>query len=182
MSVVLRDDQFLNMDKEKFDTVMNSKIGALNVIRNTIDIDALDFLFLFSSTSALFFNPGQINYNAAQTYFNRFACEHKNVISYAVPAISDIGVYAELRSRSSSAAMKVMDALACPSRELCESVMHSLGRCMLGGSNHAGYFIQTTQWDIMNEISLANAWSISCLLYTSPSPRDLSTSRMPSSA
>ena len=62
MSVVLRDDQFLNMDKEKFDTVMNSKIGALNVIRNTIDIDALDFLFLFSSTSALFFNPGPVSY------------------------------------------------------------------------------------------------------------------------
>ena len=27
-----------------------------------------------------------------------------------------------------------------------------------------------------------DAWSIICLLYTSPSPRDLSTSRMPSSA
>ena len=27
-----------------------------------------------------------------------------------------------------------------------------------------------------------NGWWISCLLYTSPSPRDLSTSRMPSSA
>ena len=25
-------------------------------------------------------------------------------------------------------------------------------------------------------------WNVSCLLYTSPSPRDLSTSRMPSSA
>ena len=25
-------------------------------------------------------------------------------------------------------------------------------------------------------------WSLTCLLYTSPSPRDLSTSRMPSSA
>ena len=25
-------------------------------------------------------------------------------------------------------------------------------------------------------------WAMSCLLYTSPSPRDLSTSRMPSSA
>ena len=25
-------------------------------------------------------------------------------------------------------------------------------------------------------------WSVGCLLYTSPSPRDLSTSRMPSSA
>ena len=28
----------------------------------------------------------------------------------------------------------------------------------------------------------AQAWKINCLLYTSPSPRDLSTSRMPSSA
>ena len=47
---------------------------------------------------------------------------------------------------------------------MCIRDRHSLGRCMLGGSNHAGYFIQTTQWDIMNEISLANAWSISHLL------------------
>ena len=29
---------------------------------------------------------------------------------------------------------------------------------------------------------LNRAWNSSCLLYTSPSPRDLSTSRMPSSA
>lgn len=165
MSVVLRDDQFLNMDQEKFETVMNSKIGALNVIRQTTNIDTLDFLFLFSSTSALFYNPGQINYNAAQSYFNRFAREHRNVVSYAVPAVSDIGVYAEMRARqTSNAALKVMDALACPSRELCESAMQSIGRCLLGGSNHAGYFIQNTQWDIMNEISYANAWSISHLL------------------
>ena len=27
-----------------------------------------------------------------------------------------------------------------------------------------------------------NTWFVACLLYTSPSPRDLSTSRMPSSA
>ena len=30
--------------------------------------------------------------------------------------------------------------------------------------------------------ALSTDWSIRCLLYTSPSPRDLSTSRMPSSA
>ena len=29
---------------------------------------------------------------------------------------------------------------------------------------------------------LIRGWQLSCLLYTSPSPRDLSTSRMPSSA
>ena len=30
--------------------------------------------------------------------------------------------------------------------------------------------------------TIAHTWDIFCLLYTSPSPRDLSTSRMPSSA
>ena len=31
-------------------------------------------------------------------------------------------------------------------------------------------------------VALASSWSISCLLYTSPSPRDRTRSRMPSSA
>lgn len=164
MSVVLRDDQFMNMDKEKFETVMNSKVGALKVLERTINVNNLDFLFLFSSTAALFFNPGQTNYNAAQAYFNRYAREHKNVVSYAVPAISDIGVYAEMRARSNNAALKIMDALACTSRELCEYIAQALGRCMMGGSNHEGYFIQTMDWEIMQEISPANAWSISHLI------------------
>ena len=36
-----------------------------------------------------------------------------------------------------------------------------------------------TFWDVAHE---TNGGLIACLLYTSPSPRDLSTSRMPSSA
>lgn len=164
MSVVLRDDQFLQMDKEKFDTVVQSKIGALNVVRNLIDISKLDFLFLFSSTAALFYNPGQANYNAAQAYFNRFAMENKNVISYAVPAISDIGVYAQMRSKSNNAALKIMDALACNSRELCTSIAQSIGRLTMGETNHAGYFIQPMDWKVMYEISPANIWSISHLV------------------
>ena len=41
--------------------------------------------------------------------------------------------------------------------------------------------------DVMKNISktlkqVYNAQAVACLLYTSPSPRDLSTSRMPSSA
>ncbi|WFC97961.1 Type I Iterative PKS [Malassezia yamatoensis] len=164
MSVVLRDDQFMRMDKEKFDTVVKSKIGALNVVREILDINSLDFLFLFSSTAALFFNPGQANYNAAQAYFNRFAQENKNVISYAVPAISDIGVYAQMRSKSNNAALKVMDALACNSRELCTSIAQSIGRLIMGGTNHAGYFIQPMDWKVMYEISPSNLWSISHLV------------------
>ncbi|CCU99902.1 hypothetical polyketide synthase [Malassezia sympodialis ATCC 42132] len=164
MSVVLRDDQFMMMDQEKFETVMNSKIGALNVIRQTLNIDEIDFLFLFSSTAALFFNPGQANYNAAQAYFNRFALERRNVISYAVPAISDIGVYAQMRAKSNNAALKVMDALACTSRELCTMIAQAISRLVMGGTNHHGYFIQPMDWEMMHEISPANAWSISHLV------------------
>ena len=48
-------------------------------------------------------------------------------------------------------------------------------------------FIADNQSKKIEEFSLTTAWDIStasdnCLLYTSPSPRDLSTSRMPSSA
>ena len=46
------------------------------------------------------------------------------------------------------------------------------------------FFLDTADVDEIREIA---AWGIldgvtTCLLYTSPSPRDLSTSRMPSSA
>ena len=36
--------------------------------------------------------------------------------------------------------------------------------------------------DLSALVDRINKYSIGCLLYTSPSPRDLSTSRMPSSA
>ena len=35
---------------------------------------------------------------------------------------------------------------------------------------------------VLNGMATAADWMSACLLYTSPSPRDLSTSRMPSSA
>ena len=47
----------------------------------------------------------------------------------------------------------------------------------------AYYKIEEIVFDDLESIQLEDAsMSLSCLLYTSPSPRDLSTSRMPSSA
>ena len=40
----------------------------------------------------------------------------------------------------------------------------------------------TLCWGVLNNKSVAGLMITACLLYTSPSPRDLSTSRMPSSA
>ena len=60
----------------------------------------------------------------------------------------------------------------------------SLSQC--GGDEDFLYeLLRETHKEIKNPISEIDNFSdnsISCLLYTSPSPRDLSTSRMPSSA
>ena len=50
----------------------------------------------------------------------------------------------------------------------------SLESC-LGWSDISSTALEEALWGDLD-------WSFSCLLYTSPSPRDLSTSRMPSSA
>ena len=48
--------------------------------------------------------------------------------------------------------------------------------------NYGGTFASETLTHAINELRDAYAKYKDCLLYTSPSPRDLSTSRMPSSA
>ena len=54
-----------------------------------------------------------------------------------------------------------------------------------GGSHYQKYKIQPSKFVVENELLYPEGCAIKyiiCLLYTSPSPRDLSTSRMPSSA
>ena len=67
---------------------------------------------------------------------------------------------------------------------------------MLGVYNHmttalllTGFFAFATKWAVLNVAGLGQLlygtplkWVIICLLYTSPSPRDRTRSRMPSSA
>ncbi|KND03834.1 thioester reductase domain-containing protein [Spizellomyces punctatus DAOM BR117] len=164
MSVVLADDLFVNMTPEKFETVNKSKIGALATLENVVPIHQLDFLFLFSSTAALFFNPGQSNYNAAQSFFDRYARDYSNVISFAVPAISDIGVFAALRASKNSAALQVLDALACTSSELCQQIEEAVARTLTGRSQHVPYVIPELNWKISYGISQANQTSIAHLV------------------
>ena len=45
-----------------------------------------------------------------------------------------------------------------------------------------GCVIRRENWTVLQKQGAISNEDVSCLLYTSPSPRDLSTSRMPSSA
>ena len=74
----------------------------------------------------------------------------------------------ELRVAISSAPIDLMD-------ELRDSFQMVLQFRLVANSHPLNFFIPLVQQDITPE-------AIICLLYTSPSPRDLSTSRMPSSA
>ena len=62
-----------------------------------------------------------------------------------------------------------------------------LGRVVAGGLGAGGYIGLTKTFELMKEdlhcsMELLGVQDISCLLYTSPSPRDGLLSRMPSSA
>ena len=60
-----------------------------------------------------------------------------------------------------------------------QPMMSSLARLQAASTNHR---IAELEERLANEREVISGMITTCLLYTSPSPRDLSTSRMPSSA
>ena len=68
-----------------------------------------------------------------------------------------------------------------PQEVLPLHIFESRYRIMLKSVLESDSMFGVIKWD-PNKKSMANVGCCACLLYTSPSPRDLSTSRMPSSA
>jgi KR domain len=66
MTVVLRDSSFANLTQQHFDDVYESKVSALNVILELVDLAKIDFTLLFSTIGTVFGNAGQAPYLAAQ--------------------------------------------------------------------------------------------------------------------
>lgn len=66
MTVVLRDSSFANLTQQHFDDVYQSKVAALNVILDLVDLTKIDFNLLFSTIGTVFGNAGQAPYLAAQ--------------------------------------------------------------------------------------------------------------------
>jgi hypothetical protein len=70
MAVTLIDRLFSRQDAASFDAVFAPKVGAMEVLRQSLDISSLDWVISFSSVSAFFGNAGQTS------YARRAACHH----------------------------------------------------------------------------------------------------------
>ncbi|KAJ3168788.1 hypothetical protein HDU87_000913 [Geranomyces variabilis] len=103
MSVVLRDNLVRKLRQSAFTDTYNAKVGAWNALREALDPADVDFIILFSSVASVFGNAGQAAYCAAQSYFDRLAEDHPNVISLAVPPILDVGIFKRTLKRADAA-------------------------------------------------------------------------------
>lgn len=85
-AMVLDDGLLLRLDREQFQRVMAPKVlGAWNLHTQTLDAP-LDFFVLFSSANAIYGNPGQGNYAAANTFLDALA-HHRRALGLPALAI-----------------------------------------------------------------------------------------------
>ncbi|KAG1902324.1 uncharacterized protein F5891DRAFT_1127654 [Suillus fuscotomentosus] len=89
LSMVLADGFFSGLSVNDFNMPFDPKIGAFEVLCNTIDMKKLDFFISFSSVSALFGNAGQTNYAAANTMMDGRLRTMPNAFSIVTPIITD---------------------------------------------------------------------------------------------
>ena len=103
MTVVLRDSSFANLTQQHFNDVYQSKVAALNVILDLVDLTKVDFNLLFSTIGTVFGNAGQAPYLAAQLYVLRS--------SFSLSLPNWYGLVTSTRSQRS-----------CPTPSLCRSL------------------------------------------------------------
>jgi thioester reductase-like protein/2-polyprenyl-3-methyl-5-hydroxy-6-metoxy-1,4-benzoquinol methylase len=104
LSAVLRDKTFAHQTAEDFEAVLLSKVEALQVVSEAIDIPSLDFFVPFSSGVALIGNGGQTPYAGANSTLDGITRYWKNTFSFVIPAIVDAGgLFGELAAANSHA-------------------------------------------------------------------------------
>lgn len=64
LAALLNDRTFASQTKESFESTFAPKIQGFQVLEQTLDLGALDFVVAFSSISGMFGSPGQTNYAA----------------------------------------------------------------------------------------------------------------------
>jgi len=107
-AMVLEDELIQNLAREQVEKVLRPKVeGADNLDRLTRQ-DDLDYFVLFSSAAALFGNPGQAHYVAANAYLDGLArrrrLENLPALAIGWGAITDVGVLARQKDTAKSLA------------------------------------------------------------------------------
>ena len=107
-AMVLEDELIQNLSDDQIDRVLGPKVeGADNLDQLTRD-DKLDYFVLFSSAAALFGNPGQAHYVAANAYLDGLARARRNeglpALAVGWGAITDVGVLARQKDTAKSLA------------------------------------------------------------------------------
>jgi acyl carrier protein len=96
VAVLLEDTLIKNLTNEKIHRVLDAKVKGGEYLDRVTREDALDYFLLFSSSSALFGNPGQANYVAANAYLDGLArkrrAEGLTALSVQWGAITDVGI------------------------------------------------------------------------------------------
>lgn len=64
LTAVLSDRVFNHLSEEEFTTVFHAKLGALETVKQIVDVEKLEFVCSFTSVSGLFGFGGQTNYGA----------------------------------------------------------------------------------------------------------------------
>ncbi len=78
---IIHDNFILKKTKEELQAVMAAKVtGLVNLDQASKDI-SLDFLVLFSSTSGVFGNPGQVDYSTANAFMDAYAKYRNSLVS-----------------------------------------------------------------------------------------------------
>ena len=129
MTVVLRDSSFVNLTQQHFDDVYQSKVAALNVILELVDLNKVDFNLLFSTIGTVFGNAGQAPYLAAQLYLDRIAETLPNTISMSFPPITDSGIFKALvQSTKGGANTSKLSKVGMTTPQVCEFIGDSIIR------------------------------------------------------
>ena len=129
MTVVLRDSSFANLTQQHFDDVYQSKVAALNVILELVDLNKVDFNLLFSTIGTVFGNAGQAPYLAAQLYLDKIAETLPNTISMSFPPITDSGIFKRLvQSTKGGANTTRLSKLGMTTPQVCEFIGDSIVR------------------------------------------------------
>jgi acyl carrier protein len=129
MTVVLRDSAFGNLTQQHFDDVYQSKIAALNVIRELVDLNKIDFNLLFSTVGTVFGNAGQAAYLTAQLYLDKIAETLPNTISMSIPPIMDSGIFKALvRSNKGGVNTTKLSMVGMSTAQVCEFIGDSIIR------------------------------------------------------